>query len=120
MEFHAKKKPFEKRLEEAQKIAKEYPDKIPIICEKYYKDSKVASLEKTKYLVPSDISAVQFGYIIRKRIKMSKEQALFLFVNGKEALKGDTMLISIYEKKKDKDGFLYIAYACENVLGKFI
>ncbi len=50
-------------------------------------------------------------------MKLQKDQALFLFVNGKEALKGDTLLAQVYEAKKDPDGFLYIAYATENVLG---
>ena len=68
-------------------------------------------------MVPKDLTALKFAYIIRKKVKLQKDQALFLFVNGKEALKGDTSLLQVYESKKDPDGFLYIAYATENVLG---
>lgn len=70
-----------------------------------------------RYLVPKDLTAVKFMYVIRKRINLQKDQALFLFVNGKEALKGDTQLSQVFETKKDSDGFLYVAYATESVLG---
>ncbi len=75
------------------------------------------NITSSRYLVPKDMTAVQFMCVIRKRIKLQKDQALFLFVEGREALKGDTALAEIYTKKKDGDGFLYIAYAGENVLG---
>jgi len=67
--------------------------------------------------VPKDLTAMNFMYIIRKKISLQKDQALFLFVNGREALKGGTPLIQVYEAKKDTDGFLYIAFSTENVLG---
>ena len=63
------------------------------------------------------MTAVKFAYIIRKKVQLQKDQALFLFVNGKDALKGDTPLLQVYESKKDADGFLYVAYSTENVLG---
>lgn len=106
-------------------MARDYPDKIPIICEKH-KASSMPDLEKTKfvcsphnfrYLIPKDLSVTQLLYIIRKRVSLPKEQSLFLFVNGKELLKGDTLVAQVYDKHKDGDGFLYIAYANENVLG---
>ena len=55
--------------------------------------------------------------VIRTRAKLSKDQALFIYVNGKVALKVDTPILKLYNDMKDEDGFLYIAYAGENVLG---
>ena len=51
------------------------------------------------------------------KLQLDKAQALFLFINGKEMLKMDTLIAEIYEAKKDADGFLYVAYSTENVLG---
>ncbi len=116
MQFKAKAKEFEKRKEEADKILQKYTDRIPVICEKA-KGSAVPDIDKTKYLVPKDLTAHQFSYIIRKRLKLSKEQSLWLFVNGKQAIKGDTLMSQVYEKMKDPDGFLYIIYSGENVYG---
>jgi len=39
-------------------------------------------------LVPSDLSAYKFSYIIRKRIKMPEKDSLYFFVNGRYVLKG--------------------------------
>jgi GABA(A) receptor-associated protein len=97
-----------KRKIESQKIREKYPDRIPVICEKS-KTSSVPEIDKTKYnsthllinysryLVPSDLTVYQFSYIIRKRLKLSKEQSLWLFVNGKYAVKGGNIfLLNLY------------------------
>ena len=41
-----------------------------------------------RYLVPTDLSAYQFNYIIRKRIKLPETGSLYFFVNGRYLLKG--------------------------------
>ncbi len=69
-------------------------------------------------MVPKDLTAHQFSYIVRKRLKLAKEQSLWLFVNGKHAIKGDTLMTQVFEKMKDPDGFLYITYSGENVYGQ--
>ena len=35
-----------------------------------------------RYLVPSDLTVGQFVYVIRKRIKVSPEKAIFMFVQN--------------------------------------
>lgn len=35
-----------------------------------------------RYLVPSDLTVGQFVYVIRKRIKLSPERAIFIFVRN--------------------------------------
>lgn len=35
-----------------------------------------------RYLVPSDLTVGQFVYVIRKRIKVSPEKAIFMFVRN--------------------------------------
>ena len=55
-------------------------------------------------------------YVIRKRIKMSSEKAIFIFINS--VLPPTAALMSsIYEEQKDEDGFLYITYSGENTFG---
>ncbi|KAK8249285.1 gamma-aminobutyric acid receptor associated protein, partial [Phyllosticta capitalensis] len=102
--------PFEKRKAEAERIRQKYNDRIPVICEKVEK-SDIATIDKKKYLVPSDLTVGQFVYVIRKRIKLSPEKAIFIFVD--EVLPPTAALMSsIYEEHKDEDGFLYITYVC--------
>lgn len=80
----------------------------------------------------------QFVYVIRKRIKLAPEKAIFIFVN--EVLPPTAALMSaIYEEHKcvttlapslgnkmeliflinrDEDGFLYVSYSGENTFGQ--
>jgi GABA(A) receptor-associated protein len=53
--------------------------------------------------VPADLTVGQFVYVIRKRIKLSPEKAIFIFVD--EVLPPTAALMSsIYEEHKDEDG----------------
>jgi GABA(A) receptor-associated protein len=54
--------------------------------------------------------------VIRKRLKLPAEKAIFLFVDGKIPAT-TSMLSNIYDQHKDKDGFLYMSYSDENVFG---
>lgn len=106
---------FDKRKLESTKICTKYPDRIPIICERGGK-SDMPEIDKSKYLVPADLTLGQFVYIIRKRIKLNAEQAIFLFINNK--IPPTSALISrLYDEHKDKDGFMYVSYCGENTFG---
>lgn len=75
------------RKQEAIKILENYPNRIPIICEKDPK-CKLNEIDKTKYLVPNDLTLSQFTFIVRKRLQLDKNSALFLLINGKHAISG--------------------------------
>lgn len=78
-----------------------------VICEKVEK-SDIATIDKKKYLVPADLTVGQFVYVIRKRIKLSPEKAIFIFVD--EVLPPTAALMSsIYEEHKDEDGYVQLS-----------
>eukprot|EP00696_Hemimastix_kukwesjijk_P015862 gnl/Hemi2/4114_TR1435_c0_g6_i1.p1 gnl/Hemi2/4114_TR1435_c0_g6~~gnl/Hemi2/4114_TR1435_c0_g6_i1.p1 ORF type:complete len:119 (-),score=45.46 gnl/Hemi2/4114_TR1435_c0_g6_i1:191-547(-) len=107
--------PFEQRQNEAARIRTKYPDRIPVICEKSEK-SDIPDIDKKKFLVPIDLTVGQFVYVIRKRIRLSPEKAIFIFVNN--VLPPTAALMStIYEEQRDEDGFLYVTYSGENTFG---
>lgn len=107
--------PLEKRKAEAQRIRAKYPDRIPVIVEKA-SDSDLPDIDKTKFLVPSDLSIGQFIYVVRKRITLKAEKAIYLFVNN--TLPPTSALMSqIYKEHKDEDGFLYIQFSGESTFG---
>ncbi|KAF9387379.1 ubiquitin-like protein atg8 [Podila verticillata] len=109
------KHPFEARKAESARIRQKYPDRVPIICEKADK-ADIATIDKNKYLVPADLTVGQFMYVIRKRIELSPEKAIFIFVD--EVLPPAAALISsLYEEYRDDDGFLYFTYSGESTFG---
>ena len=117
MEFKYKKAlNLEKRIEKFNKVKTSTNDKIQIICEKDPK-SDIIEMEKTKFLVNPEMNVSQFETLIRKKLKLNKESALFVVVNDKHNIIVNLLFSEIYEKFKDEDGFLYIAYANEQIWG---
>lgn len=88
------------RKEEVMAIKSKFPTKIPVssqfqtqvilysnmltglkliflfqlIVERYYKERNLPTLDKTKFLVPEDITMSQFLVIIRNRVKIKANQ----------------------------------------------
>jgi len=109
--------PFEKRKEESDKIRKKYPERIPVICEKQKRrNDNIPEIDKNKYLVPSDLTVGQFQYVIRKRISVDPDKAIFIFINNVLAPTASQMS-RIYDEHKDDDGFLYVVYSGEETFG---
>nr|KYP48266.1 Autophagy-related protein 8C [Cajanus cajan] len=117
--------PLERRQAEASRIREKYPDRIPVIVERAEK-SDVPEIDKKKgskltipcfqHVCPADLTVGQFVYVVRKRIKLSPEKAIFIFV--KNILPPTAAMMSaIYEENKDEDGFLYMTYSGENTFG---
>ena len=106
---------FADRYDECSKIMNKYPERIPCIVEsKGIKNYNL--LTKRKYLVPSDITIGHLIYVIRKRITLQQQDALYLFINN--TLPSSTNLLKqIYTEHKDLDGFLYILVERENTFG---
>jgi len=109
---------YDDRMEEARRIIMKYPDRIPVIVQKHTSGNtdSLPNLQKTKFLVPDHITYGQFLYIIRTRIHLQPEKALFLFVNNKLPSASSGMR-SIYEQNKDDDNFLYCFYSSESTFG---
>lgn len=112
------------RLEQFKKVTEAHPNKIPVIVERAPQAassrrspaSTLPDIDKNKYLVPGDLTVAQFLCLIRKRIKLSNDQALFIYVNGTLPATS-AMFSSIYADHKDEDGFLYVVYTGESSFG---
>lgn len=107
--------PFNKRVEEATRIMEKYPDRIPVIVEKA-SSSDIPEIDKHKYLVPKDLTVSQFIYVIRKRIKLQPEQAIFIFINN-SLPPASSLMSQMYEEHADECGFLFCLYSGESTFG---
>ncbi|KAM1463307.1 hypothetical protein ACFX1Q_047321 [Malus domestica] len=106
---------FDQRIEESWDMVTKYPDRVPVIVEKYAR-SNLPQMEKKKYLVPRDVSVGQFIYVLSSRLHLAPGTALFVFV--KDTLPQTASLMdSVYESFKDEDGFLYLCYSTEKTFG---
>ena len=107
----------------SNKLRLKYPDKVPVVVKKDKSSKNLKDIGTIKYLVQDHITVGQFIYILRKRIELNQEEALYLYANiGKSktqyVLSANDEMISIYENyKSEKDCILYLVYAGENVFG---
>ena len=111
-----REKTFEERKNEYERIANKYPDLVPVICERM-NNSNVPESQRRKYLVPRDITMGQFKYVIRKRIDLRPDQALFVFVHQSVLAPTNALVTDIHKENADEDGFLYMIYSGENTFG---
>ena len=116
MEKLHENKTFEQRLEESTKIRIKYPKRVCVHLKRLETTKTIPDIDKHKYLVPNDITMAQFIFIVRKRLNISPEKALFFYVNN-TIIPGNTRMIEVNDKYKSLDGFVYIKYTGENCFG---
>ena len=108
---------LEQRVKQSRNLLQKYNDRIPVII---HPGNKITpSADKYKYLVPNSLTVGEFSSIIRKRIKLGSEKAMFIFTGGVLPPTGSS-LYSIYQEHRDEDGFLYLIYSLENTFGSDI
>jgi GABA(A) receptor-associated protein len=106
---------LEVRKVEAKNIRERYPDRIPVIVEKSGRN--VPQIDKTKFLVPMDLTVGQFVYTIRRRLALPPETAMFIFC-GNSLPNTSSLMSEIYEQYADECGFLFLSYSGENIFGR--
>ena len=109
-----RKQKLEERIKISENILLKYQNRYPIII-----DGKQINITKNKYIVPGDLTLGQFSYILRKNIKLDEFQSIFLICENTLIFNTDS-IYSLYNKKKDYDGFLYIIVSLENTFGNFM
>ena len=120
---------LEERKRKAEELLLTYPERIPIIIEKdktllekeqseeYKNGKKIPNTTKTKFLVNRTDTVDNIILVVKNQLQISSEQAIFLLVNSKYALSGNSLMSTVYEKYKDEDGFLYLTFALELIWG---
>jgi len=106
-----------KTTHEADKIMQRYPDRIPIIISRSATSKNTPEIDKSKFLVPVDLTVGQFLYVIRKRLKLDPAVGLYMFIDNTIACNTE-LIYKVYKESYDKDDhFLYAVYSCENTFG---
>ncbi len=106
---------FSQRLAESQRIREKFPGRVPIIVEKAPR-SDIPLIDKKKFLVPGDLTIGQFIFVIRKRMTLPPEKALFLFFENSLPTT-NMMMREVYAQYVSEDGFMYCTYSGESSFG---
>lgn len=108
-------KTLQERTDESNRMKSKYPDHVAVIVQ-VSKHSQIPKLDKSKFLVAKSFTVGQLVYVVRKRIELSSEQAIFLFINN-ELPSTSQLITQVYNEHKDKDGFLYVLVSGESTFG---
>ena len=108
-----KSKPLEERTQFAKSIMEKHPGKIPLIIESN-RNKDLPPIHK--FIIPNDLTVGQVIYMLRKRIKLSEREAIYVFFKD-NLLSTTTLMSEVYEQHKDADGIVYAVYAKENTFG---
>ncbi|XP_051769193.1 microtubule-associated proteins 1A/1B light chain 3C isoform X1 [Ctenopharyngodon idella] len=105
------------RKHEVAGIRTKFPTKIPVIIERYQREKYLPPLDKTKFLVPQELTMTQFVTIIRNRMTLMPNQAFYLLINNSGIASMSVTMAQLYKDHKDEDGFLYMTYASQEMFG---
>ena len=109
--------PFKLRFNECERIRSKYPDRVPVIVERSKHSQELNEIDKKKFLIPADLTVGQFMYVIRRRISLPPEKALFIFMDNNSLPATSELISVVWKNYKDKDGYLYVNYSGENTFG---
>ncbi|KAI2805501.1 hypothetical protein RDWZM_008754 [Blomia tropicalis] len=116
-------KPFKQRKtlaarkEEVLGIRLRFPNKVPVVVERYSKEKNLPKLDKTKFLVPQELLMAKFVAVIRNRMHINPTQAFYMIVNNRTLASMTKTMAEVYKETQDEDGFLYITYASQEMFG---
>ena len=108
---------FKERFKESSRLLEKYPERVPVIIERSENSKHLTIIDKNKYLVPKELTMSQLLWVIRKRMRIRKDQAVFLLSESGTVFSSTEHISSVYENNKDLDGLLYLRYANENTFG---
>lgn len=92
-----------------------HPSHVPVILERGGTDAP--AIDKERLLVPPDLTGSQLQYVVRRRLKMGREQALFLLCCNRLVTSSDSARELYAKHQHVDDGLLYITYTLENAFG---
>ncbi|XP_023685213.1 microtubule-associated protein 1 light chain 3 gamma [Paramormyrops kingsleyae] len=116
-------KPFKQRKclatrkDEVCSIRSKFPNKLPVIVERYVREKHLPLLDKTKFLVPFELTMGQFLSLLRSKIDLSPTQTLYLMLSDHSMSCMSASMGEIYTQYRDPDGFLYITYTSQDMFG---
>lgn len=109
-------KTLEERKKESNNMMEKYPERKCVIIEPA-ENNTLTVVKKRKYVVTDDMTLGNLQYFIRKSLKLPDSHTLIFFIDGSHLECGSELMVTLFNKYANKDGFLYIRYCGENTFG---
>lgn len=108
---------LETRTKESAAVKERHPTKIPIVVEISKTEKSLPYTPPKMFLFTKDMIVADVMAVLRQNIRLSKDRALFLFVNGKTLCPLSQLLSVMFQQYHEQDGFLYFEYLGESTFG---
>lgn len=102
-----------KRRAEAARQHEAHPDRC---CVLVAPGEGAPSIDKHKYIVPKDMTVGGLVHVLRKRMEIRPEEALFL-MSGSTLPMASQKMGDLHYSNRESDGFLYLRYTKESTFG---
>ena len=105
--------PNEKKVEIPSTLIPKLPNNIPLIL----RDTKgeLGNIQR-KLLIPRYFRINDLGMKVRRMIQISEDSSLFFF-SGRVVFQPQQLIGDIFDRYKEKDGFLYIDLSSRQAFG---
>lgn len=118
MEFYSNfvSTPLDERQTQAFRLVKRFPERLPVIVDRANRNAP--KLDRNKYIINAHDTLSQVIYLLRKRLKLNPQQAVFFFSDD-NLLSGNMTISQIrhLSSLKHGDGFTYLFYSLEDTFG---
>lgn len=100
---------------ELEVLQTKYPGNVFVYVNPAGRAADLPALDKHKYIVPKSTTVGMFSAILRRRMNVPPEKAIFLFIDNNLPTSSSTMgeLSTLH----GKNGYLEVMYAGENTFG---
>jgi hypothetical protein len=102
---------LKQRRELSNKLLSTYQDHVPVIVEFITCVTDQCSINKHKYLVPSDSILCKFYNKVIKEFNHDSSIPMYIMTSKNKVLAMDEKIYDIFFENKDSDGFLYLTFS---------
>ena len=92
-------------------------NRVPVVLIKDPNCRDFQGFEKMNKLYPDYAKMADFMLMIKQKLSLEPDDALFFLVNGKKVVLGDEVMGNVYKEFKYVDGLLYIVFSKEKIWG---
>uniref|UniRef100_A0A1I7ZBI5 Autophagy-related protein n=1 Tax=Steinernema glaseri TaxID=37863 RepID=A0A1I7ZBI5_9BILA len=100
-----------------EEISRNNPGKIPVIIERLNGERPLPNIDRAQFLVAESTTIAELCSVIRRRLQLTANQSIILYVNDKVMPGVMTPMWKLHQAEKGEDGFLYINYCGQATFG---
>ncbi|CAD5222555.1 unnamed protein product [Bursaphelenchus xylophilus] len=93
------------------------PGKVPVVFLPYFAEKNMAQIKPNKFLIDERHPVSYLYAIVRSRLKLKKNEAIFLMVGGTNLVLQSIPISSLYTTMKAANGVLYVTYCSQPTFG---